>query len=281
MSMCNHRFLILLVSLILLCSKSLAQQSSPQVPLRSKSIESPSDGQPVDYGWRGYTRPTGEQWKHATDSYYSFSLLWALEEFQSLRTDPRLMDSWTERMKESAATSWNNVAESSRLGRDTANELFESSKAWLSTLYEKSSEATLAFSNELYTSASTGTQYAVTKTKTGPVAFYEKAADGTAKVVNWSEQKYRDLTRIDVCEMKSVDAAGGFATGVALTSFFSGVDVIGAALLMVPTAFGWVPMIAVATSPAIPAAATVAAGAGVVIYASTKGYCWWRGPLEG
>lgn len=208
--------------------------------------------------------------------YYSRGQYWSSETFGSLWNDTELLDSWIYGIRDG----WSYVTNTSTLTIRQAGELFSGSREWMSDYFAEAPKATLEFSRGIYDYAATGSQFAIAKSSSGALSFYERTADGAAKVVDWSDQKYRDVVQIDVCEIDVIDTAGGFATGVAVTSAASGVNVMGAGLVMIPTISGWVPAIAIATSPAIPVGVSLAAGAGVVLYASAKGYCWWRGDID-
>ena len=212
--------------------------------------------------------------------YYARGRYWTSDTFNSLWTDTELLDSWVDALRHSAADGWTYVADSSTLTMVQGGELFSGSREWLGDYFAAAPEATVEFSRGIYDFAATGSQFAITKSSSGALSFYERTADGAAKLVDWSDRKYQDIVQIDVCEIDVIDTAGGFATGVAITSAAAGVNVMGAGLMMIPTISGWVPAIAIATSPAIPVGVSLAAGAGVVLYASTKGYCWWRGDVS-
>lgn len=146
--------------------------------------------------------------------------------------------------------------------------------------YGYSAEASKAIYESLSRNVASGTTYLLEAGSDGAVYMYEASAAGMSGVSEWSQEQFAQLQEIDYCELDLIDTAGGFAAGVAVTSLFSGVNITGASLLAIPTASGWLPLLAPLTTPAIPAGVTLAAGAGVLVYASAKGYCWIIAPIE-
>jgi hypothetical protein len=140
------------------------------------------------------------------------------------------------------------------------------------------------FSNSMYESLSqnltSGANYLVEVSSDGGLQIFEASSDGLFAVSQWSQERISQMQQIDYCEIDLIDTAGGLAAGVAVTSLFSGVNITGASLIAIPTMSGWLPVLAPLVSPAIPAGISLAAGAGVLIYASTKGYCWMIAPAE-
>lgn len=149
-----------------------------------------------------------------------------------------------------------------------------------SRAYNYSADASNAIYESLSRNAAAGTTYLLEVGTDGALQMYQASASGMSGMSEWSQERFLQLQEIDYCELDLIDMAGGAVAGVAVTSFFSGVNITGATLLAVPTASGWLPLLAPLATPAIPAGVTLAAGAGVLIYASTKGYCWVTAPVD-
>lgn len=158
--------------------------------------------------------------------------------------------------------------------------LLEETILAFSRTYDYSADASSAIYESLSQNAAAGTTYLLEIGRDGAIHMYQASAAGMLDASEWSQERFSQLQEIDYCEIDLIDMAGGAAAGVAVTSLFSGVNITGATLLAVPTASGWLPLLAPLTTPAIPAGVTLAAGAGVLIYASAKGYCWVTTPVD-
>ncbi len=131
-----------------------------------------------------------ESAKSSFSEYYTRGQYWTSDTLSSLWTNAELLDSWVDTFRNSAAEGWSYVANSSALTMPQAGELFSGSREWLADYFATAPEATVELSRGIYDYASTGSQFAIAKSSSGVLSFYERTADGAAKMVDWSDRQY-------------------------------------------------------------------------------------------
>lgn len=268
--------------------------SADALPLDNKANEphSFSDENASEVGREDDASPEARRWRLPTredlPAWTEWNLPdWSVPEWswpewmQDRLPETDDLDRWATWMTDSVNQGWDTVTDGTTLAAEETNLLLGQTNAWLAAKYdvvsEDARERSAALFDNLWGSASETTDFLARTTSEGAIRVYGVGTDGIARAVDWGQETYSQLTEIDYCDARFVDFAGGVVSGVTVASVFSGVNIAGAGIVLIPTVSGWLPVIAIATSPAIPAGVTLAAGTGVAIYATARGYCWWRG----